>query len=119
MHQLLGRQMITVHLRRRGLRDVVVLTVQTTEITTRTGQGEACGARVEMIQRLLFHRVDGQRTGLAIHLAHEHPLAIATTATDARPALADTAMMRAQLTLDCTPFQFAIIPTLVIIHYQL
>jgi hypothetical protein len=51
----------------------VVLTVQTTEVATGAGDGETFRSRVEMIQGLLFYRIDSERTGPAIHLAHECP----------------------------------------------
>ena len=72
----------------------MVLAVQAAEIAARTGNGEARGARVEVVEWLLLHRVDGQRTGLAVHLAHQHPVVVAAAAADAPPALGYAAMMR-------------------------
>ena len=87
------------HIRWRYLRNLVVLTVQATEIAARTGNGEALGARMEMVQRFLLDGVDGQRTGLAIYLAQEHTVLIATAPADARFAIRHFAVMRTELTL--------------------
>ena len=46
-----------------SLRDVVVLAVETAEVATRTSNGKAGGAWVEMIERFLLDGVDGYGTG--------------------------------------------------------
>ena len=87
----------------------MVLTVQTAEVAARTGDGEALGARMEMIERLLLDRVDGQRTWPSVHLTDQHTALIASVPADARPALADVAMVRAEQTLHPATIQFLII----------
>ena len=37
----------------------MVLTVQTTEVTARTGEGETSGARMKVVEGLLLDGVDG------------------------------------------------------------
>jgi hypothetical protein len=51
---------------------------------------------MEMVQGLFLNGVDGQRTGLAIHLTNEHTILIPTTTTDARLAIQDLAMVRTE-----------------------
>jgi hypothetical protein len=65
-----------------------------------------------MIERFLLDGVDGQRTGFAINLADEHAIVITTTATAARFAVGDTAVMRTEQALYHTIVQPLIIPTL-------
>ena len=77
----------------------MVLTVQTPEVAASTGNGEALGARMEVVEWLLLNGVNGQRTGLAIYFAHEHTILITTTPTDTRLAVRNLAMMRTELTL--------------------
>ena len=77
----------------------MILTVQTPEVAASTGNGEALGARMEVVQRLLLNGVNGQRTGLAIDFAYTHAILIATTPTDARLAIRNLAMMRTEQTL--------------------
>ena len=54
------REIIMPDLRWRDLRNLMVLTVQSAEVAARTGDGEALGARMEMIERFLLDGVDGQ-----------------------------------------------------------
>ena len=75
------------------------LTVQTPEVAACTGNGEALGARMEVVQRLLLNGVNGQRTGLAIDFAHKHTVLIATASTDTRLTVGNLAMMRTEQTL--------------------
>lgn len=89
----------------------MVLTVQTAEIAARTSNGEALGAGVEVIQRLLLNGVNDQRTGFAIDFAHEYTFLIATTPADARLAVRYLAMMRTEQTLHPSIIQPLIIPT--------
>ena len=90
----------------------MVLTVQTTEVTTRTGKGETGGARMEVVERFLLNGVDGQRTGFGIDLADEHTVVVATTATTARLAMGDMAMVGTEQALHSTVIQSLIISTL-------
>ena len=60
--ELLWREVVVIHLVRGDLRDLVVLTVQTTEVTPCAGQRQTRGARVEMIERFLLDRINGKRT---------------------------------------------------------
>ena len=77
----------------------MILTVLTVEVAARTGDGEAFGARMEVIERLLLDGVNGQRARPSVHLTDEHATLIASATADARLALTDAAMMRAELTL--------------------
>ena len=97
--ELLWREAVVIHLVRGDLRDLVVLTVQTTEVTPCAGQRQTGGARVEMIEWFLLDGVDGQRTGFVIDLADEHAIVITTTATATCPIVGNTAMMRTEQTL--------------------
>ena len=105
------REVIMVHLLWRCLRDIVVLTVQTAEVTACAGDGQAGGTRMEMVERLLLHRVDGQGARLAINLTHKHTAIIPPTATDTRLTFSDVTVMRTERTLHSSTFQMLIIPT--------
>jgi hypothetical protein len=48
---VLRQEFVMIDLLRRHLRNIVVLTVQATEITTRTGQRQTRRARMEVVQR--------------------------------------------------------------------
>lgn len=98
-NHLFWRQVVMARLGRRHLRDVMILTVQTMEVTTRTSQRQTGGPWMEMIQWLLLDGVDGQRTRLAIDLADEFAIVIPATTTKARLAIGYPAMMRTDLTL--------------------
>ena len=91
----------------------MVLTVQAAEVAARTGDGKALGARMEMIERFLLDRVDGQRTRPSIYLTDQHTALIASVPTDGRPALADTAMVWAEQTLHPAIIHLLIISTFV------
>ena len=90
----------------------MVLTVQAAEVAARTGDGEALGAGMEVVERFLLDGVDGQRTRFSIHFAYKNTLLISSVPADARPALADMAMMRTEQTLHPPVIQWLIIPTL-------
>ena len=109
---LFRREVVVIHLVRCDLRDVVVLTVQTTEVTARTGEGETGGARMEVVERFLLNGVDGQRTGFGIDLTDEHTVMVTTTATTARLAIRNMAMVRTELALYSVVVQSLIIFTL-------
>ncbi len=113
------REIVMVDIGGRGLRDIVVLTVEAMEVTSRTGEGETLGTGMEVIQRLLLDGVDGQGAGLGVDFADEHAIAVATAATETGLALIDMAVMRTELTLDCPVLQFAIISTFETIHFSL
>ena len=91
----------------------MVLTVQAAEVAARTGDGEALGARMEMIEWLLLNGVDGQRTRPSVHLANEHTALIAPAPADACLSLADMAMMRAEQTRHPAIIHLLIISTFV------
>ena len=101
-----------INIRGRGLRDVVVLTVQATEIATSTGDGETSGARMEMIEWLLLDGIDGQRTRFTIDLAQKHAVLIPSATTNARFTFGNAAMVRTEQTLHSTILQTHIIFTL-------
>jgi hypothetical protein len=94
-----GRKVVIIDLLWRCLGYVVILAVQTVEVTTRTGQRETCGAWMKMIKRFLLYRIDGQGTGLAIDLADELAAVIPSTAADTRLAVGNTTVVRTELTL--------------------
>ena len=104
------------YIRWRYLRNLMVLTVQTPKVAASTGNGEARGARMEVVQRLLLNGVDGQRAGLAIHLADKHAVQITTAPTDTCLAVGNLAMMRTELTLYPSIIQPPIVFGLV--HYS-
>ena len=81
----------------------MVLTVQTTEITTRTGDGQTRRAWMEMVQGFLLDGVDGQRARLAIDLADQYTIVISATATKPRLTIGDMAMVRTEQTLHLIP----------------
>ena len=56
---LLWCEVVVIHLVRSDLRNLMVLTVQTTEVTARTGEGETGGARVEVVEGFLLDGIDG------------------------------------------------------------
>jgi hypothetical protein len=89
----------------------VVLTVQATEIAACTGDGETCGAGMEVVERLLLDGIDGECTRLAIDLADKHATTIPSTATDTRLAIGYAAMMRTEQTLYSSIIQTLIIST--------
>ena len=76
----------------------MVLTVQATEVATRTGKRQTHSARMEVVERLLLDRVDSQRTGFAIDLADEHAIMISATLATPCPTIGDTAMMGTEQT---------------------
>ena len=96
----------------------MILTVQTTEVTTCAGDGEAGGARVEMIERLLFDGINSQCTGFGIDFADEHTILIATAATDAGLAIGNATVMWTEPTLNGTILQRLIISTRVFFHLE-
>ena len=59
-NDILRRQLIIIDISGRSLRNIVVLTVQTAEVTTRTGDRETCGAGMKAIERFLLNGIDGQ-----------------------------------------------------------
>ena len=58
-NDLFGLQFVIRNLRGRNLRDVMILTVQTTEIATCAGQREARGAGMKVVEWFLLDRVNG------------------------------------------------------------
>ena len=98
------------NIRWRYLRNLMILAVQTPEVAASTGNGEALGARMEVVQRLLLNGVDGQRTGFAIYFAHKRTILITTATADTRLAIRNLTMMRTKLTLHPSIIQLLIIP---------
>jgi hypothetical protein len=93
------REVIMVCLLWRGLGDIMVLTVQASEVTACTGDGETGGTWMEMIQRFLLHRINGQGTRLTIDLTHKPAIMIPPTATDTSLPLTYMTMVGTDLTL--------------------
>ena len=113
---LLRRQVIMCHLFRGCLRDVVVLTVQTTEVTTCAGNRQTGGAGMEMIKWLLLDGINSQGTRLCIDLADEHPIMVPPTATSSRLTICNMTVMRTELAFHRSILSSLIIPTLVCLH---
>ena len=74
---------------------------------------------MEVVERLLLDRIDGQCTGLGIDFADEHAAMIATTATDACLPVGNAAVVRTEQALHPSIVQLAIIPTFETIHFSL
>jgi hypothetical protein len=62
-----------IHVLWSPLRDFPVLTIQTPEVATRGGDGENQRSGVEMIQGLLFDRIDVNGAGVAVGQGIELP----------------------------------------------
>ena len=106
------RQVIVRNIRGRNLRDVVILTVEATEVTACAGQRKALCAWMEMVEWLLLDGGDGQGTGLAINLTKKYTTIISSTETASCLTIDDMAMVRTELTLHCPTLQLLIIPAL-------
>ena len=106
------RQVIVRNIRGRNLRDVVILTIEATEVTACAGQRKALCAWMEMVEWLLLDGVDGQRTRLTIHLAEEYTTIISSTATASCLTISDMTVVRTKQTRYCPTLQLLIIPTL-------
>ena len=89
----------------------MVLTVQAAEVAARTGNGETRGARMEVVERLLLHRVDSKRTGLGIDLADEYTVMIPPTPAASRSSVGYPTMMRTEQALHRPVIQSLIILT--------
>ena len=74
----------------------MVLTVQTTEVTPRAGHRQTSGAWVEMVERLLLDRINGQRTRLPVNLADEYPFVVPATTASSRLTRGYTTVMRTE-----------------------
>ena len=97
-HNLFGREMVAGHLTGFRLRDVVVLTVQTTEIAARAGKAQTLGAWMKMIERLLLYRVDGERTRSSINFADQLAFDVSAAAAQACLAVGNATMVRTKQT---------------------
>jgi hypothetical protein len=107
-----GRKVIVVYVRRRDLGDIMVLTVQTAEVTTRASEGKTGSARMEVVEWLFLNRVDGQRTGLGIDLTDERSTKVTTTTTESCLAIGNATMVRAEMAFHLPILKFSIIPAL-------
>ena len=99
---LLRGEVVVSYVVWRHLRDVMVLTVQTAEITACAGYRQTRGTRMEVVEWFLFDGVDGQRAGLPIDFTDQYTVVIAATATDTCLAVGNTTMMRTEITLNHT-----------------
>ena len=106
-----GGEVVVLDIGGRGLRDVVILTVEATEVTSCAGEGETLGAGVKVVQRLLFDGVDGEGAGTGVDFADEHAGVVAATAAHTRLTVSNMAVVWAQLTLDRAIVQFLVIST--------
>ena len=75
------------------MRNVVVLAVQTTKVATCTGNREALGAWVKVVEWLLLYRVNGQRTRFGIDFADKHASVVATAVANACLAVSNVTIM--------------------------
>jgi hypothetical protein len=71
---------------------------------------------MEVVEWFLFHRVDGQCTGLGIDLADKHATVVASAAADAGLSVGYVTVMRTKLTLYCPTLQLLIISTFLRSH---
>ena len=94
------------------LRDIMILTIQATEIAARTGKRKTRGSRMEVVERFLLNGVDGQCTGLTIDLADEYAIMIHATLAAPRLAIGNMTMMGTELALHHPVIQSLIISTL-------
>lgn len=97
INHLFGCEVDVSHLGRRGLRDVMVLTIQAAEIATCASDGETSRAGMEMIERLFLYRVNSDGTWPAIDLADEPAIHIAATAAQSRLSRENVAAMGTEL----------------------
>ena len=90
----------------------MVLAVQTTKITARTGQRQAARIGMEPVNRLLLDRIVSQGTRLAIDITHHHaPIIPAAPAKPMLP-LSHGASMWTQETFQPAILLFLVISTL-------
>ena len=87
----------------------MVLTVEASEVAPSAGNGQALRARMEMVERLLLHRVYRQGTRMGIGIAHQASAIVAATAAAPRLPNADMAVVWAELALHCIAGQFLVI----------
>ena len=67
----LGAEVVVLDIGGGWLGDVVVLTVEATEIATCAGEGETGGAGMEVVEGFLFDGVDGEGAGTGVDFAEE------------------------------------------------
>jgi hypothetical protein len=67
----LGGEVVVLDIGGGCLGDVVVLTVEATEIATCAGEGETGGAGMEVVEGFLFDGVDGEGAGTGVDFADE------------------------------------------------
>src|SRR6516164_114803 len=97
---VLGRDLLRVHLILVGLRDVPVLAEETAHIAPGRTHAEHPRARQKMVKRLLFDGINLQRRRRAVAQAEQFPVLV--DADEAEPGLpvADVTMARAKVTVD-------------------
>lgn len=94
----------------------MILTVQAAEIAACAGNGKTRCARMEMVKRLFFYGVDGQRTGFCIYFANESAAMVATATADSCFAVCYTAVVWTELALNGTIVQTLVIAAFVFFH---
>jgi hypothetical protein len=96
----------------------VILTVVTPEVAACAGDGEARGTRMEMVEGLLFNRVNSKSAGLAVNFADKHAVMVAATTTTSRLSIGNVTVMRTELAHHYTILSRLIIFALVKVHVQ-
>ena len=94
----------------------MVLTVQTAEVAARTGQRQTRRTRMEVVERLLLYRVDGQCAGLSINLTDEDAVMVTSASAAPRLAVGNAAVVRTELAHHAPVVEPLIISALVCFH---
>jgi hypothetical protein len=88
-----------VHTIGRNLGYLMILTIQTSEVTACTGDGETLSTRMKMVKRFLLNGIYRQRTRLSIDLTNKNAILIATATAYSRLAIYNPTVMGTELTL--------------------
>jgi hypothetical protein len=88
-----------VHIIGRNLGYLMILTIQTSEVTACTGDGETLSTRMKMVKRFLLNGINRQRTRLSIDLTNKNAILIATATAYSRLAIYNPTVMGTELTL--------------------
>ena len=89
IYNIRWRQLVEIYSRRKYLRDIMVLTVETTEVATCTGQRQTSGSGMELIQWILLYRIICQSTRFTVNNRVKHSVKIPSAATFSMLAFQD------------------------------
>jgi len=89
IYNIRWRQLVEIYSRRKYLRDIMVLTVETTEVATCTGQRQTSGSGMEFIQRFLLYRIICQSTRFTVNNRVKLSVKIPSAATFSMLAFQD------------------------------